>query len=190
MLALLDDKSIFCGDPPSPEPYHRIATGDSDSKQLLEELSKKAASNVTVSDGDVQQLLRRVFRSEATRSCKTSAAPTPYVHTRQSLQIMYRIACCTMNQLGSEHNMHTAHPCSPVLLSGDTGTGKTFLLFKYLVSSDTPTTVRMSISLCSSCSSVLSDLAAREAGAFARFRHLCKLFFRHRCCVDAVGQVC
>lgn len=152
MLALLDQESILCGDPPSSEPYHHIATDHSDSQQLLEELSKKTASNATlVSDGDVQQLLRRVFRSEATRSCKTSAAPTPYIHTRQSLQIMYQIACYTMNQLGSEHNMHTAHPCSPILLSGDTGTGKTFLLFKYLVRSDTPTTVRMSISLCSPC---------------------------------------
>lgn len=135
MLSMLDNGSIVCGDPPVLDPHLGMHTsgGTSHSEQLLQELSKRTCSNGRVSDSDVQQLLRQVFGSVEAQSRKSSTAPTPYIHTRQSLQIMHQIACCTMHQLGSELNTHMAHPCTPVLLSGDTGTGKTYLLFKYLV---------------------------------------------------------
>jgi hypothetical protein len=39
----------------------------------------------------------------------------------------------TIPQVGSEsEDTHFVRMCVPVLLSGDTGTGKTYLLFKYL----------------------------------------------------------
>jgi hypothetical protein len=121
------NQTILCGDPQAPEPSGHGATDGSET--FLEELSRRAGRHGTVTDADVQTLFRKIFRSEGVQPRKSSAAPTPYVHTQQSLRIMWTIACSTMRQLSCERK---AQPCSPVLLSGDTGTGKTYLLFKYL----------------------------------------------------------
>jgi len=114
---------------------HNIAVqGDNheDSCHVFAALSERAADGHPIIDSDVQDAFRKVFKPPEAQ-IPISNSPTPFIHTQQSLSIMGRIASQTMLQLSSDlEDTHNLQTFSPILLSGDTGTGKTYLLYKYL----------------------------------------------------------
>ena len=92
------------------------------------ELSQRAETE-TVRDEDVQEAIRRVFNVEENRQQRTAHIRWPYVHTPQSLLVMGNIAQHTFQQFFSKSEDVDS---KPILLSGDTGTGKSYLLRKYV----------------------------------------------------------
>ena len=126
ILSMLDDTAFVCGDP---EEVPQGLEADADANSMFEKLAEKEE----VLDEDVRQVLRKLFKADEA-AMQAPGRTMPFIHTRQSLRIMGRIAReHTLRQVGSEtEDTHRIPAWSPVLLSGDTGTGKTYLLFKYL----------------------------------------------------------
>jgi hypothetical protein len=132
-LTWLDDRKFACGDPPE---RAQNLKGE-DSCLLFEKLADRAKENGDVKDCEVQDALYRLFKEKDRKAHNTQGLSTmPFIHTRQSLHIMGRIAQeHTLRQVSSEiEDTHgnNVQAWTPILLSGDTGTGKTYLLFKYL----------------------------------------------------------
>ena len=130
----LDDHNFFCGDPKEDIPED---TGDD--SHAFAALCERAERNGDVQDSDVEYALRKLFKTDPNLPFTTQAGrPTckaiPFIHTRHTLEIMGFIARRqTIPQVSSEcEDTHFVRMCVPILLSGDTGTGKTYLLFKYL----------------------------------------------------------
>jgi len=118
----------------SSQQHNSAVQGDNheDSCHIFAALSERAAKGQPISDRDVQDAFRKVFKPPQVQ-IRESKFPTPFIHTQQSLSIMGRIASQTMLQLSSDlEDTHNLQTFSPILLSGDTGTGKTYLLYKYL----------------------------------------------------------
>jgi hypothetical protein len=133
-LTWLDDRKFVCGDPPA-EGAQKIKAEDA--CRLFKELADRAEANGDVKDCHVQGALYRLFKEKDGKAHNTQGLSTmPFIHTRQSLHIMGRIAQeHTLRQVSSEiedTHSNNVQARTPILLSGDTGTGKTYLLFKYL----------------------------------------------------------
>ena len=133
ILDILDDKNFFCGDPSSAARIPDDVQDHSDPSHPFGALSDRAAKNEDVSDRVVQNALKTFFGANEAQVQHLSS-PIPFIHTDQSLRIMGQIARYTRQQLSSDsEDTHKVQSCCmPILLSGDTGTGKTYLLFKYL----------------------------------------------------------
>ena len=95
--------------------------------QLLAEKIRKCACRIE--DCDVVKAIRSVFGVSDEQKMKMRHT-TPFVHTAQSLEIMGLVAFRTCVQL--KDGADSSRGSLPVILSGDTGTGKTYLLFKFL----------------------------------------------------------
>ena len=133
-LTWLDDRKFVCGDPSERVQIHK----DDEACSLFEKLADRAEASGDVKDCDVQDALYRLFKDDKDGKAQNAQglSTMPFIHTRQSLQIMSRIAReHTLRQVSSEiedTHCNTVQAWSPILLSGDTGTGKTYILFKYL----------------------------------------------------------
>ncbi len=132
ILNILDEKSIFCGDP-SPGKADDFR-GHGDAGNFFGELSDRAQRNEKVEDSDVREALRKLFKAENSKAHVYENPFVPFIHTHTSLQIMGKISHNINSQnLSSElDDTCNLQSCMPILLKGDTGTGKTYLLFKYL----------------------------------------------------------
>jgi len=132
ILNVLHDQNFSCG---NRSQQHNIAfegEDHQDSCNVFDALSKRAFDGQKITDRDVQDALRKVFKAEEAQ-IMILKSPDPFIHTRQSLSVMGRIASQTIRQLSSEsEDTHILQTYTPILLSGDTGTGKTYLLYKYL----------------------------------------------------------
>jgi hypothetical protein len=130
ILSTFDDKTFLCGDPTE---RPQGPENDADATGMFEGLAMRAEEQGDVKDDDVHKVLRKLFKANEADAMQAPSR-MPFIHTRQSLHIMGRIAReHTFRQVGSDtENTHRVQAWSPILLSGDTGTGKTYLLFKYL----------------------------------------------------------
>jgi hypothetical protein len=126
VLRRLEQGQVVCGDPRRGDPG-----AGAGGMALFYELSKRAETETnTVRDEDVQEALRGMFNIQESKQQRKSAPnPWPYVHTPQSLLLMGYIAQHTLQQHTSTSEDVNSQP---ILLSGDTGTGKTYLLRKYV----------------------------------------------------------
>ena len=127
ILRMLQREQVICGDPPDSK---SVEDRDESEHNPFHALSQRAEIEKSpVSDELVREALREIFRVEPRPQKKGGRPPWPFVHTPQSLLVMGTLAWHTLQQLSSR----SEDICSiPILLSGDTGTGKSYLLRKYV----------------------------------------------------------
>ena len=89
------------------------------------------ASQGSVTDSDVEEALRNLYDAKGEKMLQPRLQ-TPFIHTSLSLKVMGLVASRVKHQLRVKTDSGELVGVFPVLLSGDTGTGKTYLLFKFL----------------------------------------------------------